>query len=516
MKTKKILSALTAFAMLPALSLPIFAANPITADEVRGMLFSENITTVRDCDALQETEYYNKQGRPSGPIKSYIRPEQAIRIHEEASDGSADESRKWLVKSATNWDGWYYLFINEGDYGHMNFNPVDTTANDGTSEAYFYLSTINDITDFDKIADALKDVDGITSIKFVRYTHLISDYLTTRIDLAVSNMFKIESADGTKYMPIQTIYDPYAAITDGEIKTLNAWTAYDADCALGFINDIGLHNTEVTESIYKEMGADYPFPDTPVEDTDTLSQYADDLCVFSDVSQTGAGACTQNQITAVNALVDLGFMRGYEDNTFRPWNTITRAEAAVMAYKLLELDESSPVDNELTDIDGHWAENEIAAVAAAGIINGYEDHSFRPDNAIEYRHFLKILLGIVMGFKVSVYEESEIITSAIGMGLTKDLGDFDPSDEIPRIHAAAAAARLLDSNITTNRISYEWRAGGSGSRSDITLMDFLNGKELHGLDLRLEYEWERFDEIRNGYDEIINNAFERLTGKSDD
>ncbi|HIT84305.1 MAG TPA: S-layer homology domain-containing protein [Candidatus Ornithomonoglobus intestinigallinarum] len=521
MKIKKLLSTVVALSMLPVISLPAFSAEPITADEVRDMLFAENITTVPDCDELQETVYYNKQNRPCGAIKHYIHPEQAIRIHEENSDGSVNHSRAWLVKSSTTWDGWYYLFINEGDYEHMNFNPVDSSAQDGTSEAYFYLEFINDIADFEKIADILKEVNGITSIQLVKYNQLETVYEDIVVNFTTVNAFKIESADGTKYIPLQSVEDPYAVITDNEIKILNAWTVYDASYMTGFLNDIQSHKQNVTEHIYEDLSADYPFSDAPIEDTDTLSKYIGTPCAFSDIPETGDDAYTKEEIASVNALADLGFMQGYEDKTFRPQNTVTRAEAAIMAYKLLGLDENSPRENELTDISGHWAEEAIGAVAAAGIINGYEDKSFRPDEQIEYRHFFKIMLGVLIGFNVSVYEEHDIIGTAMSRGLTRNLGTFITTNKMPRIHAAVVAANVLDSHIYTSKVTF-YQVGledgfnsiGVSLENDITLIDYLNGKKLHGLDLRLSYNYARVDELRSSYNEKIRSMYEEYLNKA--
>ncbi len=511
MKIKKYLSMLLAAAMLPMCSLPISAAEPITAEEVERMLFADNITTVSDSSELQETVYYDKQGRARGPIKNYIQPEKSIMIHEESSseDYSSWDGRKWLVKSDSDWDGWYYLFINEGDYEHMNFNPIDSTANDGTSEAYFYMNTINDITDFEKIAEALRDVDGITSIKYAPYTLIKQTPNIISVEERL-NAFKIESAEGTKYLPIRSVTNPYAVITDGALETLEAWQVYDASYALGFLEQISDDNQAINEMLYAEMGVDYPFSDEPITETDTLSQYMNTEPAFSDISQA-----TQNQIASVNALDDLGFMQGYEDGTFRPWNTITRAEAAVMIYKLLGLGDGAELNNELTDIDGHWAWREISAVAAAGIINGYEDKTFRPDENIEYRHFLKMILGVLNGSRY-FYDESDIIKSSITIGLTKNLGDFEPAAKIPRIHAAAIAAAALDCHITTSIINFgvDGMSGGGGNY-DVTLIDYLNGKELHGIDLRLKYVNDRLYSLAYSYQDTIRNAIIEANGATE-
>ncbi len=72
---------------------------------------------------------------------------------------------------------------------------------------------------------------------------------------------------------------------------------------------------------------------------------------------------------------------GYEDGTFKPENSITRAEFANMIVHFAELNTEN-ADTAFTDINGHWAQNQIAACYAAGYIKGYADNTFMPDNYI--------------------------------------------------------------------------------------------------------------------------------------
>ena len=85
--------------------------------------------------------------------------------------------------------------------------------------------------------------------------------------------------------------------------------------------------------------------------------------------------------TAVSTMVSMGIIQGYEDGTFRPNANITRAEFATIAARFLA--SGYEVEDELfTDIANHWARESINDAAMAGWINGYEDGTFRPDAAI--------------------------------------------------------------------------------------------------------------------------------------
>ena len=85
--------------------------------------------------------------------------------------------------------------------------------------------------------------------------------------------------------------------------------------------------------------------------------------------------------TAVSTMANAGIIQGYEDGTFRPNANITRAEFAAIAARFMT--SGYDVESDLfTDIAGHWARESINDAATAGWINGYSDGTFRPDNAI--------------------------------------------------------------------------------------------------------------------------------------
>lgn len=75
-----------------------------------------------------------------------------------------------------------------------------------------------------------------------------------------------------------------------------------------------------------------------------------------------------------------GVLKGYEDGEFKFNNSITRAEFATIVSRFFNIDESQQSD--LTDIQGHWAEDAINKVATVGWVEGYADKTFRPNDYI--------------------------------------------------------------------------------------------------------------------------------------
>ena len=96
---------------------------------------------------------------------------------------------------------------------------------------------------------------------------------------------------------------------------------------------------------------------------------------FSDVSDSAWYA------TAVNTLVELDVLSGYEDGTFRPNNAVTRAEFVTAVCKCF--DSLSTGSAGFSDVSGHWAEGFINQAVAEGWISGFTDGTFRPDESIQ-------------------------------------------------------------------------------------------------------------------------------------
>ena len=83
---------------------------------------------------------------------------------------------------------------------------------------------------------------------------------------------------------------------------------------------------------------------------------------------------------AVSTLSNAGIIDGYEDGTFKPDGNITRAEFATIAVRFFEATYDG--GDLFSDIAGHWAQDYINEAANAGIVDGYPDGTFRPQQYI--------------------------------------------------------------------------------------------------------------------------------------
>ena len=117
---------------------------------------------------------------------------------------------------------------------------------------------------------------------------------------------------------------------------------------------------------------------------------------------------THHFYEAVLDLTERGVINGYDNGTFRPGENISRAHAAKIMALALELDTENVVDPGFKDIPKtHPYYGHIAALVNAGIIKGYEDNTFRPQGNLTRAHIAQML---VLGYEL---EEEESFKSTI-------------------------------------------------------------------------------------------------------
>ena len=84
--------------------------------------------------------------------------------------------------------------------------------------------------------------------------------------------------------------------------------------------------------------------------------------------------------TAISTMANMGVFKGRTADRFDPNAPITRGEFAAVCARF---DDSKVKTTETySDINGYWAANEILRAAALGWVQGYQDGSYRPNNSI--------------------------------------------------------------------------------------------------------------------------------------
>ena len=103
----------------------------------------------------------------------------------------------------------------------------------------------------------------------------------------------------------------------------------------------------------------------------------------------------------VDTLVSLGVIEGFEDGSFQPNATVTRAQMAKMIYVLRtgKSDASAYNDDKtsFTDIGSHWARGYIKYCQSLGIIAGKSSTIFAPNATVTAQEAAKMLL-VTLGY----------------------------------------------------------------------------------------------------------------------
>lgn len=110
------------------------------------------------------------------------------------------------------------------------------------------------------------------------------------------------------------------------------------------------------------------------------------------------------------SLHDKGIVGGYPDGTFRPENNITRAEFTTFLTKALGIAEEKPAKPTFKDVaPGNWYYGRVEAAFKAGLVKGYDTGEFRP-NALITRQEMTVILVRAMGMVNSASSNAGVKT----------------------------------------------------------------------------------------------------------
>ena len=166
----------------------------------------------------------------------------------------------------------------------------------------------------------------------------------------------------------------------------------------------------------------------------------------------------------LNTTDHFAYIVGYEDGTIRPTNNITRAEVATIFFRLLTDDareEFWSQTNDYTDVASDaWYNNAVSTLSNMGIIDGYEDGTFKPNASITRAEFTAIATRFFDytaeyegAFNDVTYSDwyAECVQAAVDMGLVNGYADggFHPNAYITRAESCAIVNRVL------NRVPHE-------------------------------------------------------------
>ena len=111
-------------------------------------------------------------------------------------------------------------------------------------------------------------------------------------------------------------------------------------------------------------------------------------------------------VVEIEYMADKGIIEGYPDGEFKPVRSLTRAEFASLIYRLVGFEKVTS-ENPFSDInEEHWGYEAVIALYEAGLIQGYEDGTIRPDNDITRAEVMTVVNKILGRKPLASYVKS--------------------------------------------------------------------------------------------------------------
>jgi len=179
-----------------------------------------------------------------------------------------------------------------------------------------------------------------------------------------------------------------------------------------------------------------------------------------------------------------GYIAGYEDGTMKPKKQISRQEAATIIARILSLQPANvdTTLNKLSDGKklASWSRNSIAAMVEKGYLKGYPDNSFKPTNSIKRAEaavlFKAVLDNEQEAFKVEPKPEPEKVQT-----LFDKAGTYGPETGIQKIDDDVTISNngviLNNTTITGNLTITEAVANGDVELNNVKVEGtaYING-----------------------------------------
>ena len=155
----------------------------------------------------------------------------------------------------------------------------------------------------------------------------------------------------------------------------------------------------------------------------------------------------------IRELVTLGAVSGYPDGTFQPDKKITRAEFAAIIVKAFALCPGG--EKVFADTADHWARESIKTAAYHGIVSGYDENNFGPDDTITRDQMAVMIVraaGLEAGTAKLGFADSQSISdwaredvaAAVGHGI---ISGYPDNTVRPQNHATRAEAVTVIVNV---------------------------------------------------------------------
>ena len=182
-----------------------------------------------------------------------------------------------------------------------------------------------------------------------------------------------------------------------------------------------------------------------------------------------AGNLTKLEYKVTKKVVEeakaISYIKGYPDGTFKPQANVTRAEAAQMFATLLNggSDFGTSSATKFSDASDDWFSKAINYVVAKGLISGYPDGKFKPNDSITRAEFAQMISGYVNNEKKSAADFKDVKDHWAKDAIDKLYGNknvngypdgtFKPNAKITRAEAVTILNSVFNRNTTSTSLN---------------------------------------------------------------
>ena len=171
---------------------------------------------------------------------------------------------------------------------------------------------------------------------------------------------------------------------------------------------------------------------------------------------------TKNAVEEVKAIA---YIKGYPDGTFKPQANVTRAEAAQMFATLLNggTNFGTSGATKFSDVSDDWYSKAINYVVGKGLISGYPNGTFKPNESITRAEFAQMISGYIKNEKAGSSDFKDVkdhwAKDAIDkLNGNKNVtgypdGSFKPNAKITRAEAVTILNSVFNRNTNKNSLN---------------------------------------------------------------
>ena len=158
------------------------------------------------------------------------------------------------------------------------------------------------------------------------------------------------------------------------------------------------------------------------------------------------------------SMAERGFINGYDDGTFKPGASISRAEFVTILIRILQDVKGVAItgENTFTDTNGHWAQANLSTAVRLGLLGGYGDGRIGPNDFVTREQIAVMLInaaGVSGGADTGFADNESIspwarekVSAAAGLGFMNGYedGSFKPQSNATRAEVCVVLLRFYE------------------------------------------------------------------------